>query len=131
MLHSPSRMCVARFLSRHGVVFAHEGCTIRRVIKSIALLAVFILLGPWALDAQPDVQPDGQRAQQAYQVQDLTRRMDILEGMRVDARLTELATLHHASASRIDKLENLGWSILGVVCAQLLLQGMSLKRGSR
>jgi hypothetical protein len=57
------------------------------------------------------------------QTSDLERRIDRLEDMRPDARLTAIET-------RLNTLEDVGKGILIALGVQILLSGLSLKAGT-
>lgn len=123
---APMRI-LARYLSCHCLTSDPHGRTIRTMVKLLTLVTLCVLFQPWHFVGAQDYQD--------RQIDALERRLDAYDNLRIDARLTELMTRANSSESdqgrRIDRLENLGWGIMTVVGAQLLLHGISLKRNGK
>ena len=115
-------MSLARCLWCPWLTVDPRGRTIRGMVKLLTVVAVLYLVQPWQLvTAQED--------DQDRQITELRRRVDRHDDMR-----EELATIRERQeglSGRITRLESLGWGILTVVGAQLLLQGIGLRRPGR
>ena len=102
----------------YRVLFDPCGCTIRRMVKLITVVAVLYLVQPWQLVRAQDYQD--------RRITDLERRVASIDEMRVE--LGRIGERQQNLNARIDQLETLGRGIIIVVGAQLLLHGVSLKR---